>query len=129
MNTKQLIENWPAFDAETKAILLQAISTRGKHKGFILASAPSERKRPEAWLAWQVLISNLAPVRASVWGLMFSNKVDLFKQLDNIVGARDFVFALNAIEPAARWNLWCMNHDVDFAKTAVAKILDRQDIS
>ena len=110
-NTKQLIESFPGIDSADKKLLLSAISTRGSHKGFILSNAPSPSKNESRWLAWQVLITNLAPMRASVWSLMFSGQKDEYKRLDDIVEKTGLAHALNAIEPPFRWNLWAHHND------------------
>lgn len=53
------------------AAIHMAITTRGKRKGLILKSGPSWDKRPEARFAWEALMANIAPARASLWSLMF----------------------------------------------------------
>ena len=119
MNTKQAIEQNPILSDAHKQFLLNAICTRGKYKGYLLANAPSARTRPEGWLAWQVLVSNLAPARVAAWSLMFSDQGDKFKGLDDAVNLAGLQFALNACEPAFRWNLWANRYNRDKAQAMV----------
>lgn len=62
-------ENAPA---ELRPHLAAACCTRGKRKGRVLASVPTS-KGPEAVGAWRSVMSTLAPSRAGLFGLLWSD--------------------------------------------------------
>lgn len=111
-NTRELLQAWPGLDDDVRAGLLSAISSRGKWQDFVLANAPAEGKRPVAYAAWQALMSELAPVRVSVGGIMFMRERELF---DRMAAALDgnLGVCLRAQEPAFRWNLFAHTYNVD----------------
>jgi hypothetical protein len=110
-----------------KASLLGALSKRGKFKGYLLGSAPSLRARPDDYLAWQALVSNLAPARVSVFGTMMVNHTRLdFAELDKAVTGSGLSLALQPIEPAFRWNLYASRHDVDRERKSIEAWLTRK---
>jgi hypothetical protein len=122
-NTQELIERWPYFDEETKIMLLSAISTRGRYKGFLLSNPPSEKETPMRYMAWQALISNLAPSRVSVMGLMLSEHNYWFNIFDNQFDT-SFIACINAVEPDFRWNINALNqHPKEERLAAVEKLL------
>lgn len=110
MNTREAIEQNPVLSDEDKKALLGAVCTRGRYKGYLLTNAPSPAKRPIDWLAWQVLVGHLAPVRISIAGLFF-NRSDAYIELDKRTEKAGLTFALNTCEPAYRWNLWANRYD------------------
>lgn len=124
MNTRELIEIWPSFTDAERAALLQAVSTRGKNKGYLLASSPAGSAGTK-YVAWQVLVSNVAPARVSLWGLISGNGSALFSELDSKVSTALFRTALNAVEPACRWNLWHLNHDRDQILENLPAVIER----
>ncbi|MBT8449535.1 MAG: hypothetical protein KJO69_07590, partial [Gammaproteobacteria bacterium] len=113
MNTYEAIKQNPVLPSRVKNQLLGAVAKQGKNKGYLLSNAPDQRTRPGDWLAWQVLISNLAPARTSVWGLIMSNTKEKYSELDDLVQNAGLVFALNTCEPAYRWNIWAHRYDRD----------------
>lgn len=121
MNTRELIENWPFLQAEHRANLLLAVSTRGRWKGFMLASAPAQ-STGDKWAAWQALVLEVAPVRASMWGMMTSSHRDRVQELSRVVERSGLGAALRAVEPPMRWSLWAMNHDRDAVLTEVGRV-------
>ena len=135
-NTKELIEAWPLFSEAQRADLLQAVSTRGKHKGYLLASAPAHAK-PVKWAAWSALVSELAPARVSAFGIVFQpdNFRKLFLDLEAAVNDVNFRSCLNCIEPPYRWNLWCsrvpeslQGRESEIVTDVVAKVQKAEDI-
>lgn len=128
MNTKELIETYPGLSDEARRHLLKAVSTRGKSKGYLLASQPSCYKQPDKFVAWTCLVGNLAPARISVFSVAFApeNVANSYKALDKeVTECAGFTFALNAVEPAFRWNLWAHRYDqakaIDFIKEYITK--------
>ena len=101
MNTLELINRFPNIDDETRQLLISAISTRGKYKGYLLSSPPNIQKNPDGWLAWQAIISNIAPARVSLFSLMM------------------LTVCFNVTEPSMRWNLYAMRHDVETEQGAL----------
>jgi hypothetical protein len=122
MNTKELLESWPGLSDQERADLLSAISTRGKHSGFLLCSAPSSTKRPMAHAAWCALVSNLAPQRIPVFSLMLGAGED-FKRLDDALERVQLRTPLNACEPPFRWNLFAHRFDVDAMRAEIERRL------
>ena len=122
MNTRELIEQWPLFDQGTRTALLQAVSTRGKYRGYLLSSAPPQDKG-EKWAAWSALVSNLAPARVSIFGAMFAPSRKRFSELERTTDSRLFRACLNATEPAGRWNLWYFHNSRETAQRNLPKVL------
>lgn len=113
-NTRELIEAWPHLDPKVRAALLSVVSTRGKYKGYILSSAPSPSKDRDRYNAWQAVISELAPVRVSVWGLIC--QTDEQREFFNLVEESlqgQLGLALRVYEPALRWSLFAHRYDVN----------------
>lgn len=123
MNTRELIETWPLFSDDHRAALLQAISSRGKNKGYLLASAPAQQKR-DKWAAWSALVSHLAPARVSLWGLIWAADKERFTELEQATDNRLFRACLNTVEPSLRWNLWAYHHDQEAARAKLPGILE-----
>ena len=128
MTTKQFIEKFPNISEETRAALLSAISTRGKWKDCILENAPSATKRPDGWIAWQALISNLAPARVSMWSLMLAKDETTarYNSIDKELTDSGLATAINALEPPYRWNLYAHHHNVETERKALARWLDNK---
>jgi len=124
ITTAEFITRYPGFDAETKALLLAACSTRGKYKGSLRAKAPSRYDNVEGFIAWTAIAGNLAPARLSVWGLMglSADESALYTRLDKHCTVLCAVF--NATEPPLRWNLWAYHHDTDAARARIVQTLD-----
>lgn len=127
MNTQELISRFPKLSQETKQLLSLAISTRGKWKGYVKASAPSVTKAPEANLAWQCLVSNLAPSRVSI-GAVIIGDGSRFAEIDKEIVDSGFAACLRAIEPDFRWNLYAMRHDTDAERKALSLWLDKHGV-
>lgn len=120
MNTAELIDLAP-FSQETKDILKGAIATRGKNKGYVKASPGSSEH-----LVWNLLISRLAPARVTIASLMLNAKSEEFVKLDKELDTWPlFTFALNACEPAFRWNLWAHRYDREKAQRIVRRELEK----
>jgi hypothetical protein len=113
-NTQQLIEQWPDLDSDVRTNLLLAVSSRGKNKGFLLANAPAQSDS-DKWAAWSALAGNLAPARIGICGLLFGGpSAERYSVLDKVVTDNPgFLLALNAVEPAYRWNLWAHRYNGD----------------
>jgi len=132
LTTRELIAQWPTTMQRNNApcvlsdrmreALLEATSTRGKWKGYLLASAPSEHKRPRGYLAWQALVANLAPSRVSVFAAIFRGEA--FLELDNYLVKSGLAAALRAVEPDFRWSLYAYHHDTDAERAALTQWLD-----
>jgi hypothetical protein len=121
-NTRELIEAWPGLDNAVRAALLSAISTRGRWKGFLLASPPSMRSNPTKALAWQAIIGQLAPVRASVWAqMMFTQEQRKEFEALELAVAGTLGLAIRAQEPDFRWSLFAHHSDTDKLRTAFHK--------
>lgn len=123
ITTKQLIENFPNLADDTRAALLSALATRGQHKGFLLAQAPNPGDNLQRWIAWQAIIVNLAPARTNTFGLVMVDPAGqhLFKKLDAVLVETGLRTAINAVEPALRWNLYAHRHNVDAEREALAR--------
>jgi len=126
VNTQQLIEAWPYFSAEVRDELKGAIATKGKWKGFVLASKPSLPSRAAAWSA---LMANLCPGRAGVYSMMLgkSDRVRaMITEIDkNHLNGLTFLQALNAVEPAFRWNMWALRNDREKVMDYILKQLPK----
>jgi len=132
LTTRELIARWPTtmqrdgapcvLSDKVREALLDATSTRGKWKGYLLASAPSEYKRPRGYLAWQAIVANLAPSRVSTFAVIFRG--DAFLELDSYLLKSGLAAALRAVEPDFRWSLYAYHHDTDAERTALAQWLD-----
>lgn len=116
-NTRELLEAWPGLDDDVRAALLSAISTRGKNKGYLLANSPATDAGAK-YVAWQALVGELAPVRASVWGLMFlrANDKALYDRLVKVLEL-GLGFAVRAYEPGFRWSLFANRYNVEALRT------------
>lgn len=116
-NTRELIEAWPGLDSDVRSALLSVISTRGKHKGSLLANAPGTADKSR-YVAWQAIISELAPVRVSVYGLIFLSE-EQNKLLNRLNAALEgnLGYAICAYEPPLRWSLFAHRYDVEILRT------------
>jgi len=132
LTTRELIARWPAtmqrdgapciLSDEMRESLLDATSTRGKWKGYLLARAPSEQTRPRGYLAWQAMVANLAPSRVSMFAAIFRGET--FLELDNYLTKSGLAAALRAVEPDFRWSLYAHHHDTGAERAALAQWLD-----
>jgi hypothetical protein len=125
-NTQQLIEQWPDFCDSDRADFLSVICKRGKNKGFLLANAPAQSDSLR-WAAWSALAGNLAPSRIGICGLLFGGGgASAYSVLDKVVtDNQGFLFALNAVEPAYRWNLWAHRYNSDSVLIAVEDYINK----
>lgn len=108
MNTQELFERWDGLSDEVREHLLSVISTRGRNKGYILASAPKGVRGA----AWQAVVSHLAASRVSFSSVfwMADEEKQVFHDVDDAIGPL-FRHAINATEPQFRWNLWAHRYD------------------
>lgn len=111
-NTRELLEAWPDLDDDIRATLLSAISSRGKFKGYVLATAPP-MNAGDKYIAWQALMGELAPVRMSIGGMMFMSKSqrEVYDRLEKAMEG-NLGTALRAQEPALRWSLFAYHYNV-----------------
>jgi len=107
MNTLDLINAWKKFSDDEKALLSLAICTRGKNKGYLLSNKPKNKR---AAIVWNQFMMNIAPVRASLWPIMTNDEPELALTVDALITPM-FRYAINATEPAFRWNLWAHRYD------------------
>jgi hypothetical protein len=126
LTTRQLLQAWPGLTDEDRALLLSAVATRGKWKGFLLSRAPSgNTPRSQAWNA---LVSNLAPARVSIANVILGNS-ETFTRLDKALTSTGLDQALRIVEPSFRWNLVAHHFlvggwvDVERARALLAKRL------
>ena len=128
LDTRALIDLWPLSD-DARVALLEAVSTRGKWAGYLLASAPSEQKRPRGYMAWQAMVSNLAPSRVSMVALIFANREGLFDTLSAELDkphpeiGLSIGEALRAVEPDFRWNMYAHRIDTERMRDMLARSL------
>ena len=134
LTTRELIARWPTtmqrdgapcvLSDTMRATLLDAIATRGKWKGYLLASAPSEQKRSQGYIAWQAIVANLAPSRTSMFAVMFRG--ESFLELDSYLTKSGLAAAIRAVEPDFRWSLYAYHHDTDAERAALTQWLDER---
>lgn len=105
MNTHELITAIEAFNEADTALFHSALATRGKNKGMLKAKAP--KQGTDAWLAWQVLVMEVAPMRASIGGIMLldTEKSDEWHRLSALMDKVGMSVLLVLSEPQMRWNL------------------------
>ena len=129
-HTRALIECWPNLPDDARSILLGAIATRGKYQDYLLSNAPDQRKRPQHWIAWQALVSNLAPQRCSTYSLMCLSAEDqkLFHYLNKALERSGLDSLLNAFEPPYRWNLYAYRINTDKLQTATINALLKEGV-
>lgn len=113
MNTEQLIKHYPGIPDDVRELLLKAVSTRGKYKGYLLTNPPKVGAG-----AWYSLVWILAPSRVS-YGKLFGLEHELVT-LDPTFNA-----ALNIVEPPFRWNVW--NPEWDRELKRVKKLCKLED--
>ena len=105
MNTHELITAIDAINEADTALFHSALATRGKNKGMLKAKAP--KWGTPAWVAWQALVMEVAPFRASVGGLMMldGEQKDEWTRLSNLMDKVGMSVLLVLSEPQMRWNL------------------------
>jgi hypothetical protein len=125
LTTQTLLESWPSLADDVRAELLSAVATRGKWQGYLPENAP---KDPARAIAWQALVSWLAPNRASVVSLMIAldHHRRRYDQLDRVIEAVGLPLALNAVEPEMRWNLWAYHNNRDAVLGVIARNLPEE---
>lgn len=105
-------------DQELIDLCKLAIVTRGKRKGLIKKSAP--KSNTIDWAVWQSLITTIAPVRASIFGLSFMSKdqSEVFKKVEDMQKQDStFTMAANALlQNPLEFNLYAFNYDIDKVK-------------
>jgi hypothetical protein len=121
MSTFELINIIPdkyISDADREA-LLSVVSTRGRYKGYFLATEPAE---PERKIAWKAAMLQLAPQRVSIASMMMMSTEDQneLERLDKVF--TQFKTCFNATEPPMRWNLWSYHYN---REVTLASILER----
>jgi hypothetical protein len=120
MSTFELINIIPAeyiSDAD-RAALLSIVSTRGKYKGYFLATEPAE---PERKIVWKAAMLQLAPTRVSIASMMMMSTEDQneLNRLDKVFS--QFKTCFNACEPPMRWNLWSYHYDREVTLASILK--------
>jgi hypothetical protein len=123
MNTLQLIKKWPGLSDEARRILAKGCASRGKHKGFVRATCPSARDDLEAFVAWQTLVSNLAPSRVNIFSVLIWDEGRMLERLDSAIEQTKMGEALRAVEPDFRWNLYAHRFDTSKIRDALEKAL------
>ena len=128
LTTEELIRNCPDLTEDERELLLGAVSTRGKAKGSLLASAPSLTKHPARWAAWQALCPSAH--RIASWSLMFEVRANseagkAWKACDAAMKRVGLQRLVNATEPPYRWFCLSSNTNADRENT-IARMLIEQ---
>jgi len=126
-NTLELIRSWPGLEPELRDLLRSVVSTRGKWKGYILASAPPSRDAKRC-AAWQAIMGELAPARVGVYTLMMMDEDAraIYNRLERVLRG-DLGFALRVYEPPFRWSLAAMHFDTEAARASIFNYCQRKD--
>ncbi len=83
------VRRWPDISRQCSQRAVRAIAaavcSRGDRIGLIKRSAP--KYGTDGWLAWQALMSNIAPVRCAFWSVAFHQRTDadadaIYDQID-----------------------------------------------
>ena len=129
INTKEfikLLEEHGKLEQDIIDSLLSVISTRGKNKGYILANCPQNDKNRHA--TWQALVSYIAPVRASVWSIMFYNdeQKEHYDKIDKALQP-GYGRMIDFFEPAFRWNMTAHRYDMEKAQKLIIQKIKQEN--
>ena len=95
-------DNSELSDAARESIA-RAFVSRGKRKGLLKANRPSDNGD-----AWEAIISNVAPVRMSVYFAMSMRDRSTYDEVD--AWSQSFATLIQALHPYT-FNLWAHRHD------------------
>jgi hypothetical protein len=120
-NSRYLISNWPGLDADVRAALLGAVSSRGKWQGYMLNNAPPASRSAHR-AAWYAMLAEVAPARFPVGAvlLMPEQARELFDRCSWAL-AGSLGTCLQAQEPAYRWSLFAHHNDCEAIQAAAAE--------
>jgi len=122
MTIAQFLDAYHGISDGACALLRGALSTRGKNKGNILASAPADARRRGAWRA---CMSTVCVQRAGLIALAWASteERDAFALADALIERVGLGVIINTLERPFRFNLWALHHDVDAARAKLAEFL------
>lgn len=110
MKTIDTINAWKALSDDDKTLLLRAISTRGKYKGYLLANKPKDKV---AAAVWNAIMMTVAPARCSLFSWNGSDEADEAEKRAHELMTVELGMAIKASEPSFRWNLFAHRYDCE----------------